>query len=443
MGYQYLGKQTLKNIPDLIRAYKVLMEQGAFGKVMGEEESEMGKRGSKAIPLPDEPSIAVLPFDNLSGNPQSKSLADAISESIIYALSYLPDMFVIARNSTFTYKGKPVRSQQVAEDLGVRYILEGSVMIADDRVRVTASLVDGVKGHYIWSRRYDGRMEDLFGLLDDMTKAIAVELQVKVTDKLADLSRKTQNLDAWAFASRAYGLITRGYIEDFPEARKLAAKAVELDPTYGYGWAVLAVAHTWEALNGLSESPAKSIRLAAECNEKALNLDPALSCATASRGQICLLQGKLDEAITFGKKAIAMAPSLDTNYLVLGLTMSYAGKFEEAVELFKDAIRLNPFPPIWFYSFLGNAYFMRGQHDEAVITLKKALQRNPDFLLAHIILVACYSSMGRDLEAAAESLEILRIKPKFSVESYAKTLQYKERADIERQVAALRKAGLK
>ena len=263
-----------------------------------------------------------------------------------------------------------------------------------------------------------------------------------MTDKVADLSRETQSFDAWALATRAYGLITRGG-GDTAEAHKLAAKAVELDPTYGYGWAILATAHTVEVLYGLSESPAESIRLADECNEKALNLDSALSCATANRGQIYMLQGKLEEAITLGKKAIAMGPSIDTNYAILGQIMSYAGKFEEAIVPSKEAIRLNPFPAIWYYWLLGRAYFMRGQYNEAIITSKKAVQRNPDNLYAHIILTACYSSLGRDAEATAGSKEVLRINPNFSVESYAKTLPYKDKADVDREVAALRKAGLK
>jgi adenylate cyclase len=183
VGYQYLGKQTVKNIRDPVRAYKVLMEPVAIGKVMGEEQPELLRWGWKAIPLPDKPSIAVLPFDNLSADPQYESLADGISESIIYALSYLPDMFVIARNSTFTYKGKPVKVRQVAEDLGVRYVLEGSIMRAGDRARVTAQLIDAASDYHIWSGRYDRGMEDFFGVLDDITKTIAIELQVKVSER--------------------------------------------------------------------------------------------------------------------------------------------------------------------------------------------------------------------------------------------------------------------
>jgi adenylate cyclase len=480
VGYQYLGKQTVKNIPDPVRAYKVLMEPEAAGKVIGEKEPRPRKWGWKAIaaivllilvagglvwnfylrgpreepasikrmafPLPEKPSIAVLPFDNLSPDPQYESLADGVSESIIYTLSYLPDMFVIARNSTFTYKGKPVKIRQVAEDLGVRYVLEGSVMRADDRVRVTAQLIDATSGYHIWSGRYDRGMEDFFGVLDEITKTIAIELQAKVSSKLADLTRKTQSFDAWAFATRAYSLITLGGKENMLEGHKLAGKAVELDPAYGFGWAVLAVAHTFEAMYGFSESPAESIRLAAASDEKALNLDPALSCATGLRGQIYLLQGKLEEAITLGEKAIAMAPSLDTNYVILGIIMSYAGKFEQAIPLYEKAMRLNPFYPSRYLRYYAMACLMAKRYDVARDAFNELLQRAQKeevlMLAAHLGLCAVYADLGKEEEARSHELEILKLDPNFSIQKAKKAYQWKDPEYSERWLSSLRKAGL-
>jgi adenylate cyclase len=481
VGYDYQGKQTVKNIPDPVRVYKVLMEPEAAGKVYGEEKSARTKRrwaavataavlavaaggltwnfysrapkiesGSKekmAFTLPDKPSIAVLPFDNLSADFQYESLADGVSESIIYTLSYLPDMFVIARNSTFTYKGKPVRIRQVAEDLGVQYVLEGSVMRADDRVRVTAQLIDAISGYHIWSGRYDRGMKDFFGVLDDITKSIAIELHAKVSSKLADLTRKTQSFDAWASAVRAYSLITRGNKENLFEGHKLAEKAVALDPIYGFGWAVLAVAHTLECVSGFSESPAESISLAAECNEKALNLDPELSCATANRGQIYMLQGKLEEGISLGEKAIAMAPSLDTNYAVLGVILSYAGKFEEAIPIYKKAMRLNPFYPspyLWLYA---TSCLMAKRYDEAreaFSELFKRAQKEEFFMLdAHLGLCAVYANLGKKEEARSHVLEILKINPNFSIQETKKTYRWRDPEYTEWWLNSLRKAGLK
>jgi adenylate cyclase len=447
VGYQYLGKQTVKNIADPVRAYKVLMEPEAIGKVMGEEEPELIKRGGRALPLPDKPSIAVLPFDNLSADPQYESIADGVSESIIYALSYLPDMFVIARNSTFTYKGKPVKVRQVAEDLGVRYVLEGSIMRAGDRARVTAQLIDAASDYHIWSGRYDRGMEDFFGVLDDITKTIAIELQMKVSDRVADLSRKTKSFDAWASATRADYLLTRSGKENVLEARKLAGKAVELDPTYGFGWALVAVAHLADGMFGFSESPGESIRLAAQCNEKALNLDPGLSCATACKGAIYMLQGKLEEAITLGEKAIAMGPSIDTNYRMLGMIMSYAGKFEEAIAFYKKAMRLNPFYHLSLLRDYAMSCLMAKRYDEARDTFNELLQRAQEeefsILAAHLGLCAVYTNLGKEEEARGHVLEILRINPNFSVQEAKKIYRWKDPEYSEQWLSSLHKSGLK
>ena len=300
-GYEYLGEQDVKNIPEPVRIYRVRMEPEAAGKVIGDEGPKPRKwrwaaiggvvvlilvAGALAIwnfylrppfepastermafPLPDKPSIAVLPFDSLSADPGNESLADRISESIIYTLSYLPDMLVISRNSTFIYKGKPVKIRKVAEELGVRYVLEGSVMRTEDRVRVIAQLIDATNGYHVWSGRYDRTMKDFLNMLDEITKTIAIELQVKISDKWAGLTRKTNNFDAWAYTTKAYGLVIRLGKENIFEAHRLLEKAVELDPEYGFAWGTLAVTHTLEAAFGYSKSPAESLKLAAQLNE--------------------------------------------------------------------------------------------------------------------------------------------------------------------------------
>ena len=446
VGYQYLGKQTVKNIRDPIRVYKVLMDPEDIGKVMREEEPEPVKWGWKAIPSPDKPSIAVLPFDNLSADPQYESIADGVSESIIYTLSYLPDMSVISRNSTFTYKGKPVKIQQVAEDLGVQYVLEGSIMRAGNRARVTAQLIDATSDYHLWSGRYDKGMEDFFGVLDEITKTIAIELQVKVSSKTADLTRKTKSFDAWAFATRAYSLVRSSGKENTFEARKLAGKAIELDPTYGFGWGILAVTHLADAMYGFSESPRESIRLAVECNEKALNLDPALSCATASKGAIYMLQGKLDEAITFGEKAIAMGPSIDTNYRLLGMIMSYAGKFEEAIAIYNKMMRLNPFYSLAHLRDYAMCYLMAKRYAEARDSFNDLLQRakKDEYLMlaAHLGLCAVYANLGKVEEARSHVLEILKINPNYSVQEVKKAYQWGDPEYSGRLISSLRNAGL-
>jgi len=433
LNYEYLGEQTVKNIKNPVRVYRLNVK------------SEKKFAFERELKLPDKPSIAVLPFVNMSANPEYDSLADSLSENIIYTLSYLPGMFVIARNSTFSYKGKPVEIRQVAEQLGVRYVLEGSVLRAEDRVRVTAQLIDATTGYHLWSGRFDRTLNDIFSLLDEVTKNIAIELQVKMSpDQWAILTHKTDNFDAWAATTRAYSLLLRGAGE---EAQELAEKAVVLDPKYGFGWAVLAALHTLKVYYGLSQSPADSIRLAAEYNEKALTLDPTLSCATANRGQIYLLQGKVEEAIALNKKAIDMAPSLDANYIIFGITLDFAGRFEEAIPLFKNAMRLNPFYPARYLKSYGMSCLMADRKEEALTAFKELLQRaqKGEFppLVSHLGLCAVYAELGKEKEAKSHELEILKINPNFSVKEAKKVHLWRDPKYSERWLNYLRKAGLK
>ena len=481
LGYEYLGEKEVKNIAKPVGAYRVLMEPrvtiaGAKEKKLSipvwrrkgvlagaaavlvliiglafwnfywrAPKIEPASKEKMAFPLPDKPSIAVLPFVNMSANPEYDSLADSLSENIIYTLSYLPGMFVISRNSTFSYKGKPVEIRQIAEQLGVRYVLEGSVLRAENRVRVTAQLIDATTGYHLWSGRFDRTLNDIFSLLDEITKNIAIELQVKVSpDQWAVLTHKTDNFDAWAAATRAYSLLLRGAGE---EAQGLAEKSVVLDPKYGFGWAVLAALHTLKVYYGLSQSPADSIKLAAECNEKALTLDPTLSCATANRGQIYLLQGKIEDAIALGKKAIEMAPSLDANYIIFGMTLDFAGRFEEAIPLFKKAMRLNPFYPALRLKLYGMSCLMADRKEEALIAFKELLQRTqrgefPPPLVSHLGLCAVYAELGREIEAKTHVQQILKINPNFSLEEAKKVHRWRDPEYSERWLSYLRKAGI-
>jgi adenylate cyclase len=480
LGYEYLGEKEVKNIAKPVGAFRVLMDAEAAGKVIGELKPktkqlrwaavgalavlvigagalaiwnfyfrppfEPASLERMAFPLPDKPSIAVLPFDSLSADPENESLADRISESIIYTLSYLPDMLVISRNSTFIYKGKPVKIRKVAEELGVRYVLEGSVMRTEDRVRVIAQLIDATNGYHVWSGRYDRTMKDFFDMLDEITKTIAIELQVKISDKWAGLTRKTNNFDAWAYVIKAYGLVIRLGKENIFEAHRLTEKAVELDPTYGFAWGTLAAVHTIEAAYGYSESPAQSLKLAAELNEKSLKLDPTLSCVTANRGQIYRFQGKIDDAIALGKKAIAMGPSLSINYALLSSTMRYAGRFEESIALMKKAMRLNPFYPVIYLNSYGTSLLMAKRYKEALDVYKELLNRaqKGDFapLFAHLGLCAVYAELGNDEEARVHVSEIMKINPRFSLESARKIARYRDPQHSERWLSSLRKAGL-
>jgi len=399
-----------------------------------------------AFPLPDKPSIAVLPFTNISGDPKEDYFSDGLTEQIITNLSTFQRLFVIARNSTFVYKGKSVKIQKVAEDLGVRYVMEGSVQKSGDKVRIAAQLVDAITGGHVWSEHYDREFKDLFALQDEITIKILQAMRIELTD--GEQARRwtkggTKNLKAYVLNYQGIGFSGRGTKQDNDTARHLFEEAIALDPKYACAYINLGTTHFWDARNGWSESPAKSIQKALELAQKALSMDDSIDMGHSLLGAIYLVMRQHDKAIAEGERAVALNPNGALAFIWLAGMVGVSGRWEESVMYAKQSIRLSPFPGPLQYDVLGRAYFMTGKYDEAILILKKAVQINPDFLPAHIFLAACYSSMGRDAEAKASAKEVLRINPKFTFESYAKRLTYKNQADIECEMTALKKAGLK
>jgi len=480
LGYHYLGEQNVKNIPEPVRVYRLLTESEEAGKMIGEEKSKSKKIRyvassalaliilvagilviwnnyfrvqiepasveKMAFPLPDKPSIAVLPFDNMSGDPEQEYLGDAFTDQIISGLSKIPNLFVIARNSTFTYKGKPVKVQKVAEDLGVRYVLEGSVQRSADRVRITAQLIDAITGRHKWSERYDRDLEDIFAIQDDITIAITKALNIELIEgEQARLwqKRSTTNLKAYLKYLEGMSYFYRATKEDNTRARQLFEEALALDAGYTSAYGFLGLVHFFDARYGWVESRGKSIETAYKYAQKAIELDDTLDTAYLVIGGVYLLKGQHEKTIAQAERAIAINPNGASNNTFMAGALGLSGRWEEGIEYAKKAMRLAPFSPVFYYWILGRAYFMTGQYDKAVETFKKAVRVNPDYLPAHAFLAACYSSLDRHAEAAAEADEVLRINPKFTLESYTKTLPYKNKADIQRYMAALRKAGLK
>jgi adenylate cyclase len=469
LGYEYLGEQTVKNIAKPVEAYRVLMEP----RVTVAEEIEKKKAvplwrrkaffagaiavlvvaiavaiwnfyfrpppmepaslEKMAFPLPDRPSIAVLPFVNMSGDPKQEYFSDGITEEIITALSKIPRLFVIARNSTFSYKGTPVKVQKVAEELGVRYVLEGSVRTAGGRVRITAQLIDAITGHHLWAERYDREMKNLMAL------------QVKLTEgeQRVLLGKGTDNLDAYLKLLKSGEHAARFTKEDNVLARQLAEEAIALDPGYAMAHLRLSATHLMDLMYGSTKSPKESLRLAEQLVKKALALDATLGEAHAFLGRIYLTKRQHEKAIAEGERALALAPNSDFVYAALAFTLRHAGRPEEAIALFKKAIRLNPIPPIWYLWGLGFSYFELGRYEEAIAELRRALNRAPDSQFSYMGLAAAYSKLGHEEEARAAAAEVLKINPKFSLELLAKTHMYKNQADFDRFVEALRKAGLK
>jgi adenylate cyclase len=396
------------------------------------------------LPLPDKPSIAVLPFVNMSGDPEQEYFSDGITEEIITALSKISHLFVIARNSSFTYKGKSVWIPTVGRELGVRYVLEGSVRKAGDKVRITAQLVDAKTAHHLWAERYDRELRDIFAIQDEITMKIITALQVKLTDGEAAyvLARGTKNLQAYLKFFEARDYTWRFSKDGMILTRKALKEAIELDPGYGRLYLQMGWSHLLDVSYGWSKFPKKDLKLAYELAQKALALNAPKAAVYLLLSGIHLRKGEIKETIALREKAVALQPNHALNNGLLAIALTFGGRAEEAIEIFKKAIRLDPLPPVWLTHYSGTAYRVTEQHEKAIEAFKTAISRDPDFWLSHWALAVCYGLLGREDEARASAAEVLRIRPNFSL---AKTrgFPYKDKADKERCLEALRKAGLK
>lgn len=477
LGYEYLGEHSVKNISGPVRVYRVLTEPEAAGKVIAENRPglkrwhwaalvgvvalacvavaiwnyyfrhpavEVAAVEKMAFPLPDKPSIAVLPFTNMSGDLQQEYFCDGITEQIITGLSTTPKLFVIARNSTFTYKGKAVKVQQVAEELGVQYVLEGSVQKAGNKVRISTQLVDALTGHHLWAEHYDRDLKDIFALQDEITINVITVLRVKLTEgeQARVLSRGTDNLGAYLKLLQARELVFRFNKDDNALARLMLEEVIALDPEYAYAYVTLAGTHMMDVWLKSSNSPTESFSRAIELAQKGLVLDDSISNTHSVLGLLYGMTGQHEKAIAECERAVELGPNDEMAHRRLGMALSNVGRHDEALPLYEKAIRLNPFPQSTTHFHLGLAYLFTGRCEEAIAACRKAVQAGPNNLLAHVSLTAVYGSCGRVEEARSTAAEVLRIGPTFSVEDYARHLKFKEE-DKELVVEGLRKAGLK
>ena len=481
LGYEFLGEQTVKNIAEPVRVYRVRMEAGWTKEEKGPRSKVKGKRAlvlgilaafvvvaavvtiwqfilrpasppvekadpkKMAFPLADKPSIAVLPFVNMSDDPKQDYLGDGFSEDIITALSKVGNLFVIARESSFSYKGKPVKVKQVAEELGVRYVLEGSVRKAGDKTRITAQLIDAIQGHHLWAERYDRELKDIFAVQDRITKDIitALQVQLKEGEEARTQARGTESLEAYLKFLEARTFSYRNTKEDNARAQELIQQAIALDPNYAAAYAELAREIFLDVWLGASKSPKDSMMKAIELARKALELDNSMASAQALLGQFFTMVRQHERGINEAEKAVNLDPSSSRAFFALAFTLNFAGRHEEAIPHFERAIRLNPFGPPNFWHHMAIAYGQTGQYDKAIAALKSALQREPKDVLSYIILTGTYVRAGREEEARATAAEILKIDPNFSAERQAATLPWKDPAKNEQTLAAFRKAGLK
>jgi len=471
LGYDFLGEHTVKNIARPVRVYRLRLEPGASPvPSLGGRRADRrlvlsvvgvfvilmllgagawaGRRWLRTpafsgLALPDKPSVAVLPFTNLSRDPAQEYFSDGVTEDLITGLSKLSGLFVIARNSVFTYKGKAVKVSDVGRDLGVRYVLEGGVQRAGSRVRITAQLVDATTGYHIWAERYDREVRDIFTLQDEVTQQIVRALEVRLTeDEQGRMSQvPTGHPEAYDLVLRGEDERRRTTREANAQSRRLFVKALDLDPEYaraymGLGWAHL---QSWQFL--WSTDP-ESLERARQLAERAIALDDTLADCHSLLGQIYLWKKEHDRAIAQAERAVALAPNDADAYETLAEILGWGGRAEDSIRFIRQAMRLNPQYPFFYLWTLGHAYYLTRRTGDAVDTFNKIVAQNPNFLPAHAYLAVLFVEMGREREAREAWDKAHRLSPAASLSDIKQRLPYRRPADMDRFVAAALKGGL-
>jgi TolB-like protein/class 3 adenylate cyclase/Flp pilus assembly protein TadD len=495
LKYEFLGKQKVKNITRPVRIYRVLSDSGVAAPRVSLAKEAAGRKlwkmvlalaavvivGAVAIagwrfyqrqatkvsaasvekmafPLPAKPSIAVLPFDNLSDDPRQEYFCDGMTEDLITDLSKISGMLVIARHSTFVYKGKPIKIKQVAEELGVRYVLEGSVRKAENRVRITAQLIDAITGHHLWADRYDGNLKDVFGLQDKVTRSIVTALAVQLTagDEERVARRGTENIQAYDAFLRGWEHYRRQTPDDFRQAISYFEKAVDLDPQYARAYAALAATY-WEAWKrfwreriGLSiKYHRHETRFRAEQFLAKAMQDPTPLAHQVASARFLHLQ-QYEEAVAEAQRAIALDPNDADSYVALAGALSLAGRAEEALGWVTRAMRLNPHYPSYYLYQLGLAQFSMERFDKAAMSLEQATAFNPDDRWSYRLLLATYGLLGRN-EDATKALKAIKERDRrglmnnldpLTIRTSAFWLPFKEPVDAQRLAQGLHSAGI-
>jgi adenylate cyclase len=464
--YEDIGEQTVKNIANPVRVYRVLQDgmpaarqakrqiarsywRGGVLSLAGlaiigattvivQHISLKPPRTSASIPpqekpallLPSIPSIAVLPFANLSGDPQQEYFCDGISDQLINDLSRLPGLFVIARNSSFAYKGTRTKEHEIGRELGVKYVLEGSIRKSTDRVRIGVELVDAGSGTEMWTERFDRPLHDIFALQDEIVGKVITTLGLIF--KLDRLNRwmgapSTVNLEAFDDFLRAaeYGVGprdagTRGWTkDDEAKARHWLENAVRLDPKFAEAYAFLAWTYWWDAWNQWSVNPQADFEHSRALAQKALALDDSNADALSSLSYIDFNQGRSDQAVAEAEQAVAANPSYATGYATLSDALNASGKAEEALRAAERATRLDPAAEDFYAYGVGDALVEMGRYEDGITVLKRHLAAYPDNLVAHLFMLIGCAELGRDGEARAEAAEVMRISPHFALASIA------------------------
>ena len=429
LPYEDLGDKQLKNIAEPVRVYGIRLDRAPSRPVLA---------------LPDKPSIAVLPFQNMSGDPEQEYFSDGMTEDLITDLSKVSGLFVIARNSSFAYKGRSVKVQEIGRDLGVRFVLEGSVRKAGNRVRITAQLIDAGSGGHLWAERFDRDLMDIFSTQDEVVKKIVGMLAVTLTqgEERRLHRRGTGNVEAYESWLRARELLTRGTRESVVQARAMYRRAIEIDLNFAPPHAGLALAAISEYVSGWALDPAQALDEAERWARRAVELNDQEPVSHMALGAVLLWRRDHEGALAESRRMMALDPNFAQGYTTTGLALMYAGRAAEALEPIAMAMRLDPLYPAMVLHFLAQANFSLGKYEIAAQQLVDRIARNPGTDASRMLLASCYGHLGRTEDARAAWVELLKVNPDFSLMQRARVLPYKDARDFQRIAEGLAKAGL-
>jgi adenylate cyclase len=438
LDFQDMGERQVKNISESVHVYLVVLERPAGGPAPGREED---------LALPDKPSIAVLPFVNMSGDPEQEFFADGMAEDVITALSKYRWFFVIARNSSFTYKGTAMDVKRIAQELGVRYVLEGSVRKGGDRIRVTAQLIDAETGNHIWAERYDRNVADIFAVQDEMTEQIvtSIEPELGTAERQRARRKPPQSLDAWDRFQRGLWHVHHMNKRDHSEAERLMQEVVKIDPDFSPAYAYLSLLRYLAVIYGFAEDDSKTLTEGHALGDKAVTLDRNDSVAHFALARILTMKGETESAIAESKIAIRLNPNCPHSHHSLGWAL-YWGKAdaEAALEHLNTALRLNPRDPLRWVTLMliGASLRFLKRYDEAIEWGRAACQYSEADFLPHLHLAASFGQMGRIDEAQAAITKALELRPELSITFMTKRYATLHPAMRGPYFDGLRKAGM-
>jgi adenylate cyclase len=432
VAIEELGERRLKNITSPVQVCRVLLDKGL-------------RKSAPALPLPDKPSIAVLAFANMSGDPEQEYFSDGIAEDVITLLSHSRSLFVIARNSSFTYKGRAVDVKQVARELGVRYVLEGSVRRSGGRVRVTAQLVDAETGNHLWAERYDRDLADVFAVQDEITNAVAIAIEPAVAQTEQQRAARTppESLSAWEAYQRGISYQARMSAADNAKAGDFFRRAIDLDPNFAAAYAQLGTSAVASATlfqqRGLSEALDEALAFA----RRAISLDPTEALAHSRIGLALTLRGDYEGGLTEVRCALAISPNLASAHADLGTTLLFSGHPREAIEVLREALRRDPYDPVRFVrlAHIVAGHYWLGEYEGAVNVAKETIRAYPNHPWAHRWLAASLGQLGRVTEAREALQNAISIAPKSFDMHVRHRTPFVRPEDHAHMLEGLRKAG--